>query len=242
MEDFQLPEDIKHDIVKSFEKDIESCGFIFLCKGKLKYIPTKNVSDSPRENFIIDPKVYSKYSLLGDILFIVHTHPDNTVPSEYDMQACNALGIPYIIYSCSTLEHSITYPKNYKHLLGRTYEFGVKDCFEAARDWYLAHNVYISKRGEWEDDWWLVGKDYLSDEMQDWPFKKVNNLKYGDLVTFAVGHEKENHMAIYLDNDVIFHHAVNRLSCRENMYPMWGKCLRNIYRYEKGDITRTSWR
>ena len=243
MADFQLPEDLVREIVSYFTSDIESCGFIFLQKGKIKYIPTENKSDTPKESFIIDPLVYSRYSLRGDILYTVHTHPDNTIPSDYDLAACNALGIPYIIFNQSTLDYNIVYPKNYRFLLGRNYEFGVKDCFEAARDWYFSHDVYIPKREEhWEDDWWLSGKDYLGQEMQKWPFKKVTDLKYGDLLTFAVEHDIENHIGVYLEKDIIFHHAYQRLSCRENMYPFWGKFLRNIYRYENGNITRAPWR
>ena len=31
----------------------------------------------------------------------------------------------------------------------------------------------------------------------------------------------------------IFHHAENRLSCRESLYPFWAKHLTGIYRYDK---------
>jgi proteasome lid subunit RPN8/RPN11 len=243
MEDFRLPEDLVNEITQHFVPGIESCGFIFLQKGKIKYVPTKNVSDTPVDSFIIDPKVYSLYSLKGDILYTVHTHLDNTIPSEYDLSACNAIGIPYIIFNSSSKEYSITYPKNYKFLLGRDYTFGEKDCFEAARDWYFSHNVFIPKRElHWKDDWWLLDEDYLGHEISNWPFKKVTDLQYGDLLTFSVEHEKENHIGVYLDQDIMFHHAYQRLSCRENIYPFWGKFLRNIYRYETCNITRTSWR
>lgn len=240
---FQLPESLDKEIVRHFNPKIESCGFIIVTKGKLKYIPSENKADNPKDYFVLDPKLYAHYSLVSDILYIVHTHPDNCTPSEYDLGICNELGIPYVVYNQSTLEHSITYPQNYKFLLGRSYEFGVQDCFEAARDWYFYHGVYAPKRSEhWKDDWWLSDYNYIQDEVKNWPFKKVNTLKYGDLLTFAVEHEKENHLAVYIEKDMIYHHAVNRLSCRENMYPFWGRYLRNIYRYEKSSITRASWR
>ena len=239
----QLQENLDKQIVTSFTPGIESCGFIVVSKGKAKYVPSENKSATPEDSFVIDPKLYAYYSLHTDILYIVHTHPDNCVPSEHDLSACNALGIPYVIYNEQTLKHSITYPKNYRFLLGREYVFGEKDCFEAARDWYIMHGIYAPKRSQhWKDDWWLEGYDYIKEEVKNWPFKKVNDLQYGDLLTFSIGHDKENHLAVYLDKDQMYHHAVNRLSCRENMYPFWGKNLRNIYRYEKGNITRASWR
>lgn len=239
----QLQESLDKEIQQHFNPSIESCGFVIVQKGKLKYIPCENVSEDPKNYFIVDPKLYARYSLISDIVYIVHTHPDNTIPSEHDLTTCNALGIPYVIYNQEKLDHSITYPNNYKFLIGREYKFGIRDCFEAARDWYIAHSVYAPKRAEhWKDDWWLQDYDYINNEVSNWPFKKVKTLQYGDLLTFAVEHDKENHLAVYLDRDQMYHHAANRLSCTENMYPFWGKYLRNIYRYEKGNITRASWR
>ena len=179
MADFQLPEDLVREIVSYFTSDIESCGFIFLQKGKIKYISTENKSDTPKENFIIDPLVYSRYSLRGDILYTVHTHPDNTIPSDYDLAACNALGIPYIIFNQSTLDYNIVYPKNYKFLLGRNYEFGVKDCFEAARDWYFSHDVYIPTRPsrsqrEHRPGWRTVPRVDRSRGNARWPCPRAN--------------------------------------------------------------------
>ncbi len=44
-----------------------------------------------------------------------------------------------------------------KELYGRDYEFGVNDCFEAARDYYLSTGLDIPNRPLFEDDWWDKG-------------------------------------------------------------------------------------
>jgi cell wall-associated NlpC family hydrolase len=49
---------------------------------------------------------------------------------------------------------------------------------------------------------------------------------------FTMGANVPNHCGVYTGNDIFFHHAVNRLSCRENLYPLWKKYLTGIYRYE----------
>ena len=229
--------------LKTYNDPAEPCGIIHLKKGKLSFIPIKNISTTTDDNFELDHKEFTKYSLTGDILFIFHAHPDNCIPSEYDLKACNAIKIPYIIFNRDSLEYAIVQPSNYKGLLGREYTFGVKDCFEAARDWYLRHDVYINPREEhWIDDWWLAGHTYIEDEISQWPFKKVDSPQYGDLLTFAVDHDICNHLGIYLDNDLMFHHAYKRLSCRENIYPFWAGFIKGIYRYEKHNIRRLYWR
>ncbi|NDD83001.1 hypothetical protein EBZ38_01785 [bacterium] len=229
--------------LKTYNDPAEPCGIIYLKKGKLTFIPIKNVSSSKEDNFELDHKEFTKYSLTGDILYIFHAHLNNCIPSEYDIVACNSIKIPYIIFNRDSLEYTIVQPDNYKGLLGREYVFGKKDCFEAARDWYLRHDVLLEPRHEeWVDDWWLKGYTYIEDELSKLPFKKVDIPEYGDLLTFAVNHKVCNHLGVYLENDLIFHHAHNRLSCRENIYPFWGEFIKGIYRYEKYNIRRVYWR
>lgn len=242
MEDFPLPDDLIdkcREWLKNHISTSEPCAAIIIQKGKHKLVPLKNTSTDPENYFSLGPD-YVRLSLNSDVLFIVHAHLDNCIASDYDISCCGTMGIPYIIFNKQTLEYSIIYPSNYKNLLGREYRFGVQDCFEACRDWYMAHDVILPSRdAEWRDDWWLEGLDYIKD-FENWGFREVNSLQYGDLLVF--GQEVYNHIGIYIDSDIFFHHAVNRLSCRESIYPFWGSMLKKVYRYEKSNITRASWR
>lgn len=242
MEVFLLQEDLidKCKIwLNSHTDTSEPCAAITTQKGKYKLVPLSNSSNDP-ENFFALGSDYVRLSLNSDILFIVHAHPDNCIPSEYDISCCNTVNIPYIVFNKENLTYSTVYPSNYKNLIGREYTFGTYDCFEACRDWYMYHNIILPARDtEWKDDWWLEGLDYIKD-FESWGFKEVTSLQYGDLLVF--GQDVYNHIGVYIDNDIFFHHAVNRLSCRESIYPFWGSMLKKVYRYEKSNITRNSWR
>ena len=219
----------------------EPCGVIHLKKGKAKFVPINNVSEDPNNCFVLEHTMFAKLNLTGEILYIVHGHPEDCTPSQYDIDCCNALNIPYVIFNRFNFDYFILTPVNYKTLSGRLYEFGKQDCFEAVRDWYKAHNVHIAPRGNWLDDWWLYGHDYMKDAELNWPFIPVDTLQYGDLLTFATDTDVENHIGVYVDKDCFFHHAVNRISCKENLYPFWVKHLKKVYRYEGSDIKRVYW-
>jgi len=227
--------------LKTCRGESEPCAVIHLKKGKTNLIPINNVSKDPNNYFLLDPIQFSKLSLTGEILYVVHGHPEDCTPSEYDIRCCDSVNIPYLIFNRFNFNYTLVTPKNYKTLSGRFYKFGESDCFEAARDWYAAHNIYLSPRKDWMDDWWLSGYDYLKNISDSWPFNPVSTLQYGDLLTFAVESDIENHIGVYIDKDCFFHHAVNRISCKENLYPFWAKHLKKVYRYEGSNIERIYW-
>lgn len=225
-------QEIEHHFDKEYPR--EGCGVIGISKGKSFWIPCKNIAED-EEDFVFDSVEYLELKRKYEIVAIIHSHPDaSSKASTTDINNCNALGIPYYIFSYPEMDLNIVTPANYKNpLIGREYKFGHKDCFEAARDWYLEEGYNIPKREPFEDDWWLKGLDYFEESfLNSWKFKKVESPLKGDLLVFAVESLVGNHCGVYLGNDIFFHHAVNRLSCRENLYPFWIKHLIGIYRYE----------
>ena len=231
--DSQLPVDltlIREHAIQEYPR--ECCGLVVIRRGKAKYHPCTNIADG-EYSFVIEPTEFTKLSLSGDIQFVVHSHPTGNEPSEHDIAVCDSLKIPYLIYYVEYDSCHIIYPKEYNTLFGREYVFGVTDCFEAARDWYLLQGIVTPPRAlHWEDDWWEKDKDYIGQEITNWPFKKVDNIEPGDLLTFKVLSTVPNHLAVYIGDDLIFHHAFGRLSCRESLYPLWAPHLDGIYRYE----------
>lgn len=224
------------EIRDHFEKEYprEGCGIIAVVKGKKKWYPCTNVAEG-EDDFILDPKEFIEVKKAADIIAIVHSHPDGeALPSENDIKYCNALGIPYHIFSFPQMElHTLQPRVTFNPLVGREYDFGKFDCLEAARDHYSSIGIELQKRLPYLDDWWEVGEDYFTEEhIKEWGFSKVTDLKVNDLLIFSIGASVGNHCGVYLGNDIFFHHAVHRLSCRENMYPMWKKHLTGIYRYE----------
>ena len=204
-------------------------------KGKLKWFPCKNVAEDD-DDFIIDSREYIQISQKSDIVGIVHSHPDHSCkPSEADIKSCNTVNIPYYIFSYPEMDMYVLQPnKKEKNLCGRNYEFGVSDCFEAARDYYIKEGLEIPNRPLFEDDWWNKGLDYFTDEyIKTWGFTKVTGpMKKGDLLIFTIQASIGDHCGVYLGEDIFYHHAENRLSCRESLFPFWKKYITGVYRYD----------
>tara|TARA_X000001036_G_C20559042_1_gene757625 strand:- start:268 stop:966 length:699 start_codon:yes stop_codon:yes gene_type:complete len=213
----------------------EGCGILTVVKGKQKWIPCTNIAEEDN-HFIIDTKEYLKIARTSDIVGIVHSHPDeSSEPSELDINNCNALGKKYYIFSYPEMDLTIVEPEiNTTDLYGREYKFGVKDCFEALRDYLQTQNIEIPPRAMFVEDYWDKNIDYFNDKtISDWQHSPVslNEIKENDVLIFKVFSDINNHCGVYLGNDIFYHHAENRLSCRENLYPQWKKWLVGAYRY-----------
>lgn len=223
------------DIQDHFKNEYprEGCGVIAVSKGKSLWIPCENIAEDD-EDFKFNSKEYLTIRRTCDIIAIIHSHPDgSSEPSEHDKNTCDVLKIPYYIFSFPEMNLSIYEPQDYKKpLIGRSYKFGLTDCYEAARDWYIENGYTIPPRDAYEDDWWNFGLDYFTEEtIAEKGFIKTDMPEKGCLLVFKVEANVPNHCGVYLGNDVFFHHADKRLSCRENLYPFWIKHLTGIYKY-----------
>lgn len=226
-----------HTIKEHFDKEYpkEACGILAVVKGQKKWFPIKNIAEE-NDNFIMDSDEYIKLMISTDIIGIVHNHIEgSSEPSETDINQCNALGIPYYIFSYPDMDLTVLQPeKNTTNLYGREYKFGVADCFEAMRDYLIKQNINIPSRALFEDNWYRKGLDYFCpDVIKNWGGQEIelSDLKENDVLIFRVQEEINNHCGVYIGNDIFYHHAINRLSCRENLFPFWQKYLVGAYRY-----------
>ena len=211
----------------------EGCGIIQNRKGKLRWIPSTNMAENPEEHFIINENDYLKATLTGDIHAIVHSHPNASAElSEADKKASDHLGVPYIVYSIPEGK-KVEYIPERKTLIGRDYDFGKNDCYTLARDYYKQELNLDLPIQDFEDDWWDLGLNYFDDLFEKFGFREVQDPKIGDGILFKVYCNVPNHCGIYLGEDVFLHHAINRISCRENLYPFWGKHVSRYVRYAK---------
>tara|TARA_E500000331_G_scaffold194752_1_gene187098 strand:- start:569 stop:1276 length:708 start_codon:yes stop_codon:yes gene_type:complete len=226
--------DIETHFFKEYPK--EACGILAVQKGKPKWFSCKNIA-TDNEEFVFDSTEYMKIHKTSDIIGIVHNHPDGTSEaSPADIAYCNTLGIPYYIFSYPDMKLNVLEPsKNLTDLYGREYEFGVKDCFEAMRDYLIKQNITIPPRILFEDNWFEKdGLDYFCPEIiKDWGGQevKIEDIQKNDVITFSVNSAVANHCGVFLGNDIFYHHAENRLSCRENLYPFWAQYIDRVYRY-----------
>jgi hypothetical protein len=133
------------------------------------------------------------------------------------------------------MELNILKPKkDFTNLYGREYKFGTQDCFEALRDYLSTQNIIIPRRAAFEDGWYEKDLDYFCPEViKDWKHKEIElkDIQKNDVLTFSIYSAVANHCGVYLGDNIFYHHAVNRLSCRENLYPLWIKYIDRAYRY-----------
>ena len=214
----------------------ESVGVLLNIKGKEKYFPCRNLSINQNQCFILDPEDYVKADNLGEIIAIVHSHPITPPePSEADRVSCEHSNLKWYIVNPKTETWGYCEPCGFKPpLRGRQWVWGIQDCYSLVRDWYKEEkNIELRdwKRPTTPEEFllnpmfeqcaWRTGfRELRSDE------KLIN----GDLLFMSIGSPGLNHVAIFLDGDVL-HHLADRLSCKEPYSEWLLKCTGKRLRY-----------
>jgi proteasome lid subunit RPN8/RPN11 len=215
----------------------ESCGLLLNIRGKEKYFPCRNLSMTAHQCFIIDPEDYVKADNTGEIKAIVHSHPVTPpFPSEADKLGCEQSKLPWHIVNPKTEQWGYYEPCGYKPpLKGRPWVWGVTDCWSLVRDFYKEEkNIELL---DYE-------RPVTPQEFNDVPlferyaertgFKELDpneTLKNGDILLMSIMYNTLNHVAIFLDGDVL-HHLTDRLSCKEPYSAWLQKCTGKRYRYD----------
>ena len=214
----------------------ESCGLLINIRGKEKYFPCENLSITSHQCFIINPEDYIKADELGDIIAVVHSHPFTpAIASEADKISCEQSNLPWYIVNPKTETWGEYKPVGYKpEIIGRPWVWGVTDCWTLFRDFYKQEygiNLKDYKRP-------ITPQIFLDNPLfekyaKDTGFRELNSdepLKNGDALLMSIGAAGLNHVAIFLDGDVL-HHLADRLSCREPYNPWLLKCTGMRLRY-----------
>ena len=76
---------------------LECCGLVLKAGRREWYQPCRNTAASA-EHFVMSAEDYAAAEESGDIVAVVHSHPDApAAPSEADRVACEASGLPWYI-------------------------------------------------------------------------------------------------------------------------------------------------
>jgi proteasome lid subunit RPN8/RPN11 len=229
----QIKDQIKQHLTLELPK--EGCGLLIVRKGKQHYIPCNNMAIGT-DNFIIDPKDYLKAHTEGEIVSVIHSHPDTSEkPSQADLVACEASNLPWSIYSFKTDLWHYFQPSGYiAPLVGRIWSHGVLDCYSIVKDYYSQELKISLPDYKRSDKWWEMGDNLYLDNFKEAGFKQITlaELKPNDCMLMCIGSKVPNHAAVYLGDQYILHHFYNRLSTRDLYNDFWMKKTYGYFRYE----------
>tara|TARA_R100000234_G_scaffold98424_1_gene66914 strand:- start:1908 stop:2609 length:702 start_codon:yes stop_codon:yes gene_type:complete len=214
----------------------ESVGVLIVIKGKEQYYPCNNLSTYSQQCFILDPEDYVKADALGEITAIVHSHPVTPPsPSQADKVSCEQSGLKWHIVNPKTETWGYCEPTGYKPpLIGRQWVWGVTDCWSLVRDYYRENKNIILR--DWERP--TTPEEFIENPMfekcaADTGFIELNaedKLQNGDLLFMSILANGLNHVAVFIDGDVL-HHLADRLSTKEPYNQWLLKCTGKRYRY-----------
>lgn len=206
----------------------EVCGVVIRTQDfRTHFLPMENVSENSKETFEISQKDWVEAESIGEIVAIVHSHP-NGEPflSGADRQMQIQTGLPWILAVGGRLKQFRCCP----HLRGRVFEYGKADCGALIRDAFMLMGVDLPDhtRGDIDDD---AEHEYLRKHFERVGFVRVSDgLRGGDVILTSYGGHA-NHAALYLGDGQILHHAYNQLSRREPFNQWWSERVHSVWRY-----------
>lgn len=204
----------------------ECCGII--CKvGRIKkYFRCDNLANSKEDEFVISPEQYAEIEDQGEVMAIVHSHPDaTTTPSIRDRAVCSAMEIPWVIASWPEADIRIIAPER-APLEGRYFCHGTDwDCYGLVRDYYRQMLKIDLNRYDHDSWWWEEGKDFYMDNYEAEGFYKVTDgtIEKHDLIIMKIRAPVANHAAIYVGNGMILHHMFGKLSKKDVYGGYWAE-------------------
>lgn len=229
----RLQDEIAAHAAKEYPR--EACGLLVRIVDTVRYIACNNIA-SGKENFIIDPRDYAACARMGEITGVVHSHPDaSPKPSQADMVACEASGLPWHILSYPGREWAHIAPSGYEApLLGRVWVHGILDCYSFIRDWYRIERGIDLPDFPRNEEWWNKGENIYVENFEKAGFRRIldGGPQPGDVLLMQVLSNVPNHGGIYLEGDILAHHLYNRLSTREVWGGYYRKHTTHILRHE----------
>lgn len=234
----KLQEEIRAHAERAYPA--EACGVLLKTPDGRRYVPCANVATNPQQHFLIDKHDFAAAEDQGELLAIVHSHPDRAATASMtDLVSCELHELPWAIVSWPGGDMQWYSPSGYRApLLGRDFSHGLLDCWSACRDWYAREAGLQLPNFERKELWWEdpAGASLYEQNYEDCGFIRVDQPQRGDMLVFqvpTVGRPCHfpNHAAIYLGSDpaltsepapalggagpFIYHHMPGRLATRE---------------------------
>jgi proteasome lid subunit RPN8/RPN11 len=226
----------------------ECCGVVIQVGEQQQYVPCRNDAMTPSEHFVINPHDKAAAEDKGEVLTIVHSHPDVLPqPSMADRVSCELHELPWCIVSWPSGEHVEFAPSGYQApLIGREFAHGVLDCYALCRDFYWREWGLELPNFPRRDGWWKTGESLYERYYQQAGFFPVSDLRRGDILVMQIDALAPNHAGVYLGDGQLetepqhhpapgtfLHHRYNKLSSRDVYGGMWADCTHLILRHSQ---------
>ncbi|MDC9591060.1 C40 family peptidase [Xenorhabdus sp. XENO-10] len=211
----------------------ECCGVIAQ-KGRVeKYLPCKNLSPNPSEQFQLDPGDYLEASIWGTITGIVHSHSDATTqPSDLDEAQCDFTELPWHIVSYPEGDLRTIYPRGELPLVGRPFVLGVYDCYGLIMSYYRQQYGIELPDYRVNYPWWEQGENFYIENFENAGFTEITgNPQVGDVVLMQVQADVVNHAGILLEGNLLLHHLYGQLSQKVPYGGYWKDRTIRMVRY-----------
>lgn len=233
----------------------ECCGVII--GGQ--YHPCTNIAPDPANQFEIDPAEFVRLSELGEVVAIVHSHPNGEpMPSEVDKVQMGLHGVDWVIVGLGHTPTGARYCDIKTHkptaytapLLGREYHHGVQDCYSLVRDYYGRELGIELPDFARIDEWWENEhhEPLYQNNFAKAGFVVVDDLQKHDVILCRVGRTHHiNHALVFVGDGkltsentpdcvgdcLVLHHPHGRLSVREIYGDAWQKRTALIVRHKE---------
>lgn len=199
--------------------DAEACGLVVIHRGRKIYVRCGNAAEDASSNFIIPAKDWVAADHLGEVVGIVHSHPDRRpLPSQADLVSCERSGLPWTIVNPRTGEFHVFEPSGYAApLYGREYCFGVLDCYTFVQDYYRQTYGIVLRDYEREERFWEKGQELYLDHLEAEGFYRIDekDARPGDSIIMNIDSDIGNHAGVYVGDGLFGHHLCKRLSSRD---------------------------
>lgn len=213
----------------------EACGLVIQSGNTQRYIPCRNVSATPEEQFTMSGEDQIAAMAQGDVLMVVHSHPDvaELIPSEYDRVRCDHSGYEWGIMSWPDGDWCVISPRTERDYTGRPWVLGHADCWSLVIDYYRREFGITLENFSVEREWWNQGENLYDDNWQSAGFAEVAlaEMLPGDLILMRIGSRVVNHAAIYIGDNLMLHHNHSNLSTRVPYGDYWRTRTARIVRH-----------
>ncbi|HDR0955232.1 C40 family peptidase [Pasteurella multocida] len=235
-----INEELKQQILKHAKQcePQESCGFVVFEGRNIVYLPCDNIADDPESYFEISPDDWLKATQYEGIIALVHSHPDGKekgLPylSILDRESQVRTALDWWLVADGEIKQYRSIPP----LLKREFKNQIQDCRVLCLDAYMLAGLDIDQSNlKYEFEWFENGENLYEEYLLKAGFYKLEQgeqEQLGDVVLLQVGSPVPNHAGIYLGDQTMLHHSVDRLSARVPYGNSWLDSTHSVWRHKE---------